>query len=765
MKMIAERFADVVMRDPLALAIDAAPTKYTYGELSACADEVALRLDDAANLMGADAPHIAAVLAEHGAPAIIGILGVVLAGWAYTPLAPRATSGDLDKLLAGSGAKVILADGANMEHAKALAGAGMSVISLETIIESAAAPRWADARRPVAPDAPAYILHTSGTGGEPKRVCHSRASLLRSVDWYCKDSGLIADDRVSLVMPLGFTPSVFCLFGALLSGAVLCPFDVANSSDEAFTHWAGLQALTLIYTTPTIFRRWANGLADAEAEKEIGTRWAGLRMVQLAGEPLLASDAALFARKFPASVRLYNGMGTTETSCAARFVLDPSERFADGCVPVGYPYDDVDLVLRNDEGRMLGAGEIGDLFIRGNYFAAGEVPVSDETGREFATGDLAISDAGGRLTHCGRRSDRVVIDGVRVDLLEIESILMDMSEVCEAALIVVPRQDVPDLAAFVSLLPEAFISDDELVARLAAYLPAQMVPSQCVICDRLPILPAGKVDRLALSRQVREQAPSNLRQARPADALDQLVRSVFCNVLNLDQVEGNANFFALGGDAHTALELTMQIEEDYGIGMSVSRFAQAPTAINLAHELRRVTSVGEQRERAAPSDLQAAWRLDHSDPLDQRDIASEKLPAGFDHLLNHQNSMTETLAAWSGQDISLRVLAQQQAGRYFIRKIELSCTPETVLAVAVIRIDLRAFERDVRQDIIAGETPFGAIMRAHGIELQHRVQGVFSSGPTFGRTNRIDSHDGERLADVLEVLTPDAVAARASSEP
>ena len=757
MKTIAERFAEAVMRDPQALAIDAIPKTYSYGELSACADEIAYRLNEAADHMDADDLRLVAVLAEHGAPAIIGVLGAVLAGWAYTPLAPRTGSDDLETLIAGSGAKVILTDAANMERAQKLASDGMLVLSLEAIADGAARSDIATSRPSVGPDGPAYVLYTSGMGGAPKQVCHSRSSLLRSVDWYCQDSRLRAGDRVSFVMPLGFTPSVFCLFGALLSGAVLCPFDVAGKSDDAFARWAGLQDLTLIYTTPTIFRRWANGLADVDA----ASGWDGLRMVQLAGEPLLASDAALFARKFPASVRLYNGMGTTETSCVARFVLDHSMRFAQGCVPVGYPYDDVALVLRNDEGRMLGAGEIGHLFIRGGYFAAGETADPDQTVREFATGDLAISDAGGRLIHCGRQGDRVLVDGVRVDLPEIESLLMDMPEVCEAALIVAPGNDAPELAAFVSLLPEASIGGDELLDRLAENLPAQMVPNHCGLLDRLPVLPAGKVDRLTLVGMVPEQTPGDARRVRPADEIDRLVRSGFCDVLKLDQVMGNEDFFALGGDAHAALELTMRIEEDYGIGMSVSRFAQAPTAINLAHELRRVMSIG--RQAAVSSNLQAAWQLDHSDPLDLQDITPEDLPAVFARLLDHQSSMTETLAGWTGRDILLRVLAQQQTGRYFVRKIELSCAPETVLAVAVIRIDLRAFAPDVRQDIIAGQTPFGTIMRAYGIDLQHKVQGVFSSGAMFGRTNYIDSHDGRRLADVLEVLAPDVISAGPSS--
>jgi len=131
--------------------------------------------------------------------------------------------------------------------------------------------------------------------------------------------------------------------------------------------------------------------------------------------------------------------------------------------------------------------------------------------------------------------------------------------------------------------------------------------------------------------------------------------------------------------------------------------------------------------------------------------------------------MTETLARRCGQDIALRVLAQRQAGRYFMRKIKLVCAPDQTLAIATIRIDLQAFAPELRQTIMAGRVPFGTLMAEHRIDLVHKPQGFFSvkaddylraqmqlASPAetlFGRINLIEDRTGGRLADVVEVLS------------
>ena len=750
MDMIAERFAKAVALDPDAVAIDSATRSFTYASLAESAGRLALHLDALESTRLADAPRIVAILTEHSADAVAVIFGSVLSGWAYAPLDPSVDDRELTHMLKLSGACALIADQSNLALARTLSDGVYPVLAVEAVLADPRPQTLAIGSNAEAPrsdgDGSAYVLFTSGSTGHPKPVRHNRARLIRSVDCYCEDTDLACLDRVSLVTPLSFTPSVFCLFGALLTGATLCMFDLGQDDHQGLGDWVTAKDLTLFYTTPTVFRRWATRLPDHEEDQR--RVCSQLRMIQLAGEPLLASDVALFQRKFAPSVKLYNGMGTTETSCAARFVIDHTMRFADGCVPIGYAYADTDLIIRNQDGRMLGAGEIGSLHIK-TKGVTGE-------GAEFGTGDLAMRDEGGRVIHFGRGGDRVRIDGIGIDLLEIESMLMRNAAVCEATVLTSDLGEVCELVVFVSLLDEA-MDLDRLRGWLAAQLPVQMMPVHWVLVRSFPTLSAGKIDRTALRALVPEGRRKGTPVMHKPDALETYMLDMFRSLLDSPDLDFGADFFASGGDMRLALELTMAIERDHGIGLSVSRLRWASTPINLAHELRRCEASGRW-SGGCLSDLDAVWQLDHSAPLVTEPVIVSGVPEPQRSLLDHQESMTATLAKWSGADVALNVLAQRQVGRYFMRKIELVGQPAQTLAIAGIRIDLAAFSPTVRQEIMAGNVPFGKILQTHNILARHKAQGVFiTKAGTFGRKNRIEDAAGTVLADVIEVLSSENV--------
>jgi len=754
MDMIAKQFATMVSLNPEAIAIEDGARYFTYENLSATAGAVATHLTELEAKLDTAAPRLVAILAGHSADAVALTVATVLAGWAYMPLDASTEEKTLAGMLAQSGVSAVLADPPNIARAHALADGLCPVLPIEDMLKPMrGAPAGLVKESPVKAEAPAYRLYTSGTSGDPKPVSHSRASLVRSVQCYCDDSDLRSGDRVSLVMPLSFTPSVFSLFGAVLKGATLCMFDVNRSDKTKLGDWVRSQKMTLLYVTPTLFRRWAKGLPDYVSG--VAADHENLRMIQLAGEPLLASDVDLFQTKFPRTVQLYNGMGTTETSCAARYVIDHSMDFLDGSVPVGYRYEDVDLIIRNPEGRILGTGEIGDLYIKplwadGSYAAV-----------EFETGDLAMQDEGERLAHFGRRGDRVRIDGVGVDLLEVESLLMRHPEVLEAAVIADESGDGSELIVFVSRAQGLRIDVQSLQDRLAEHVPEQMVPAHWVITEALPTLRTGKVDRIALRKLAAQNTLRPKLNPRAPDALDLYALELFRSVLDNPDLASDADFAASGGDIGAALELTMAIERKHGIGLSISRISQASTPINLAHELRRVL-VSEAHHDKSFDDLGALWELDHCLPLITERITAADLPPSARLLLNHQNSMTATLSGYSGGDVSLSVLAQRQAGRYFMRKIELMDAQGRTLAVAGIRIDLSPFRPAVRLEIVAGDMPFGRILAAHDIAVTHSLQDVFKTRHvdpvSYGRINRIEDITGKRLADVIELLSPAAMS-------
>ncbi len=758
MDTIAQRFAAVAELYPEIVAIEGVSSQLTYRELAALTYRMADRLEDMETHMGDGVPRLVAVLADRSVESVAAMFGLVLAGWAYLPLDPQAGMSALVAMIAQSGAVALLTDAPNRIVAQKLATEKVCLLELGDVFGSPPSETLRAAPAHIRGDVLAYVLFTPGTGGAPKPVSHTRTSLIRSVACYCEDSDLQPGDRVSLATPLGFTPTLFCLFGTLLTGSTLCPLDYGPDEYTNLGDWISARKLSLVYTTATAFRRWASRLPDHNA----GTadKFGHLRMVQLAGEPLLASDVALFQQKFSVTVGLYNGMGTTQTSCAARFMIDHDMTFLDGSVPIGYPYDDVDLLIRNKDGRLLGAGEIGDLYIKPRWSGW------DDALAEFNTGDVAMLEEGGRIVHFGRLDGRIHIDGVNVDPLEVESLLMRRKEVGEAAVIFEDRGQGGELAAFIAGIAGAQIELEDLRVWLMGLLPKQMIPVRWTLLESLPLVGAAKLDRKALRSQSHGSALSAKIEPRKADELDDRILEAMRTVLGRRDLAATADFFMSGGDALLALELTMVIEREFGVGLSVSRFMQAPTAINLAHELRRRAGRGDGPVHSV-NDLAAVWQLDHSAPLDLQMLEPADIPSSWHELLVHDNSMTATLAAWRGGTVSLNVMAQQQLGRYFMRKVELVCPAGEILAVAGIRVDLAAFVAAARLEIIAGDTPFGTILQKHKIDTANRLQGLFVTHDPmtkrYGRLNRIEDKAGSVLADVIEVLTPDIVSKRAKS--
>ena len=586
------RFQRIVHQSPDRIAIASCDQSQdgqsqTYRETFELARRIGHSLD-AGN--GSSNAVPVAILMNHGTDAITSIVGVVLSGHGYTPLDPNLPAGRMEQMLDLAGSTKILTDRANANLARQIAGGRLEVLEFESIV----------AREPVAAgdfpavnpaDTLAALLFTSGSTGEPKAVAFPQTHLMRGADHFRATAELTQDDRVSLLTAFSYLPSTFCIFGPLLSGASVHPFDMRAHAMEGILGWLKTSRISVLLTVPTVFRRVAEKIL---APSEV----ASVRHVQLAGEALLSSDVELFRTNFPSSAKLFNDMGSTEVGCLARYCIDENADLHSGVAPIGFPYDDTVVILKNEQGLETLPGEPGEMFVKARHIARGywRRPEQSE-GRffqdphdpelwVFRTGDLAVRRHDGSLVAMGRKDDQVKINGVRIEPAEVQAVLTQIPGVREA-FVIAPRNE-RRLVAYVAGNRHA-LNPSALRDAVAAVLPMAMTPSAFVIMDEIPTTATGKVNRHALpvpdSAGTRPVEIAAVESLRSDNVFARSIVVAFKRVLGLAEVRPTDDFFLMGGDSLQAVELMSIIEKNFNLRLPLSVMLEATTPLQIAERI------------------------------------------------------------------------------------------------------------------------------------------------------------------------------------
>jgi thioesterase domain-containing protein len=327
-----------------------------------------------------------------------------------------------------------------------------------------------------------------------------------------------------------------------------------------------------------------------------------LRLIILGGETVTPADVQLYRRFFPRSCLLHVGLGATETQVVRRFFIDHDLPVSSASVPVGYAVEDFEVSVVDSEGNRAAAGEIGEILIQSPFLALGYWRKPDLTAtafrqnpvnldqRMYLTGDLGRMRGDGCLEHCGRRDLQVKVRGQRIELAEIENLLMSFGLFRDVA--VVARAEANGnsrlVAYLVSLKSLAAPVDIAKVAEeIADRLPSGMVPSAYVLVDELPLTSSNKVDRRELARSPRF-APAKQGGSPPAHAgsngqgLAETLAALWSKVLECGPVRGDDSFLALGGDSLRAMELAAIIERTLKRKLHWTVILRAPTPAQLA---------------------------------------------------------------------------------------------------------------------------------------------------------------------------------------
>ncbi|QXQ07499.1 AMP-binding protein [Sphingosinicellaceae bacterium] len=376
---------------------------------------------------------------------------------------------------------------------------GVTVIAVDDLLQG---PAKLIVKPPLALDVPAFILCTSGSTGLPKLIVHSQATMLHWARTTHNALHVTSADRALSLSSMASLGGFTALLSYPLAGAATEIVDIATGGIGGLLEALGRGEVTIVRAAPSLLR----GVARLP---DVASVLGGLRAVQSYGEPLLKSDVEALRQVLPADCLIRTTYGSTEASGLSWFARaddthDPLR------VPAGVLMPDTEAAIVDDDGVDAPRGEPGELVIRSRYNGLGEwqdggiaagrlVPDPATPGtRIYATGDVARCDTDGVFTILGRRDRMLNINGVRIELAEVERALNDLPGIARAEVVVRTRGTTQALLGF--LIPVSGTVPDlaDCKARLRATLPRAMVPSQLIVIAEMPLLPGGKVDGQAL---------------------------------------------------------------------------------------------------------------------------------------------------------------------------------------------------------------------------------------------------------------------------
>ncbi|MEO7330504.1 MAG: AMP-binding protein [Minicystis sp.] len=520
-----------------------------------------------------------ALLCDHDSTAILGWIGLLLAGKTVVPLCPTNPGARLAWMLADAEAGALLASPSQQALARSLAGDSLPLLPWRGEREPMLAP--------VDPAQTAYLLYTSGSTGEPKAVIQSRQNLLQHMHAYGRSLDLGPEDRLSLLPSFGVDAGLMDIFGALLHGASLHLRDLRRRGLEDLPAWLISQEITVLHTTPTVFR----GLM---AETPKGLVFPRIRRVVLGGEPARPADLLAFNRHFHAPALLVNGYGPTEHTVGLQAFFPAGDRCAEDPLPIGQPVEGVEVLLLDDDGRET--ADEGEIALRSLAVALGywhrpdldrKAFLPDPQGGErrlYRTGDRGRRRPEGGFAFLGRRDDQIKLHGQRIELGEIEAALRAHPGVAEAVVSVETSPlGEPSLTAHALASQSATLDTPALLSWLRDRLPASMVPAEIQVHTVFPRTSSGKVDRQALRSAVTVASPLPL--SHPLTTTEAWLTGLFREVLGACDPRPESSFFALGGHSLLAARLLSRVRARFRQALSPALIFEHPTLGALAAQL------------------------------------------------------------------------------------------------------------------------------------------------------------------------------------
>jgi amino acid adenylation domain-containing protein len=439
----------------------------------------------------------------------------------------------------------------------------------------------------------AYVIYTSGSTGLPKGALGIHRGILNRLNWMWETYPFAVGEVCCQKTSLSFVDSVWEIFGPLLQGipTIIIP-DAVLKEPRDFLAALANNNITRLVLVPSLLRVLLNDCDDLQSQLP------KLKVWVVSGEALPLDLAQQFTQAMPEAA-LLNLYGSSEVSADVTW-YDVSENALASCVPIGRPLANTQVYLLDSHQEPVPEGVSGELYIGGDGLARGylhrprltaEKFIPDRFGgvggaRLYRTGDVARYLAGGQIEFLGRIDRQVKIRGFRIEPAEIRAALAEHWNVREVTIMV--REDSPGdkrLVAYLVAERQPPPSTNELRRFLNNKLPDHMIPSSFNVLDALPLMPNGKIDQQALLAAVEVSAGLEVAYLEPQSEVEQNIARVWQELLHVEKVGIEDNFFDLGGHSLLMIKLQNRLQKVINKDISLIELFQYPTISSMTKYL------------------------------------------------------------------------------------------------------------------------------------------------------------------------------------
>lgn len=568
---------------PEAVAITSAGQQVTYAELDARSSVLARHLC----ALGTGRDKVVGVCLERSIAFATCALAVLKACGGYVPMDPTLPRHRLALLLRDPGIDLVIATASSCPE---LTGATQRIVAVDAEGRAEdrnlpSVPRLTEAQ----PDDLAYVIYTSGSTGTPKGVEVAHRNLSNLVAWHRSTFDLTAADRASHLAGIGFDAAAWELWPYLSAGAsVHIGHDLVSKDARGLRDWLLDNNITICFSIAPL------------AEQLMRLEWPAECPLRI----LLTGADTLHSYPGPQiPFRVVNNYGPTECTVVATSATVPPAGNFDHAPSIGCPIANAHIYILDEYGNPVPDGDAGEIWIGGRGVARGYRGRPDLTAAKFhldpfdptpgarmyASGDLGRALPNGEIQFLGRMDEQLKIRGLRIEPGEIESLLNQHPDVKQSA--VVACQFAPDdirLVAHLVLKSDRLPAPKELQSFLGSRLPQHAVPSCFVHLAELPLTLSGKIDRHALSWLSSGDLLSDHRYVGPRTAVEERLARIVGQLLKVEKVSMDDNFFLLGGHSLLGTQLIARARDAFGVDISLRYLFEFPTVAALAAEVERV---------------------------------------------------------------------------------------------------------------------------------------------------------------------------------
>lgn len=546
----------------------------TYGDLE-------LRSNQLSHLLvsfGVGPEVVVGLCLDRGPDMVIAALAIMKVGGAYLPLDPECPPDRLRFMLEDASSPVLIT---RREVDRMIEGRWQVLDIDEQAARISSYPATAPAIA-VSKDNLAYVIYTSGSTGRPKGVQITHGNLLNLISWHTRAFSISPADRASQLASIAFDAAVWEVWPNLAAGSsVHFPDEATRVSPDLLRDWLITERITVSFVSTPL------------AESLISLEWprdGALRILLTGGDTL---------RSYPPSdlpFTFVNNYGPTEcTVVTTSGTVHPNPQPV-GLPAIGRPIDNLQVFILDEQLQPVPEGEVGELHIGGASLGRGylnrpdldaEKFVSDPFSRVpgerlYKTGDLARYLPAGEIAFVGRMDEQIKIRGYRIEPGEIAALLHQHPSI--KASVVVARDDNGDkrLVAYVVSVPDAEFTHSSLQDFLKQYLPDYMVPAVFVEIPSLPLTSSGKIDRAALPAPGPDNTVGDQLHVAPRTPVEERVVAILSDLLGIQQVSVNDNFFFLGGHSLLGTQLIARTRDFFGIELPLRTVFDSPTPAELS---------------------------------------------------------------------------------------------------------------------------------------------------------------------------------------